>query len=156
MPHRLLVLVLLACFSLVGLGLSAGPVPVEVPNRSQKKLEELSTHIVTGEVVAIYERKVEDRSWATTYRIAEINVEAVEKGELEVESGPIYVRYWDRSWTGGSPPPTSTNGHRGLPSEGDSLRIYLARNAYDGFGTSNEDGGLNVLGPNGFAPLEKK
>ena len=40
---------------------------------------------------------------------------------------------------------------RRIPKEGDRVRVYLARNAYDGFG-DNGDGGFNVIGANGFAP----
>jgi hypothetical protein len=50
-------------------------------------------------------------------------------------------------------PPPSTSGHRGLPEEGDRVRVYLARNAYDGFTDQNEDGGYNVIGANGFELL---
>ena len=32
--------------------------------------------------------------------------------------------------------------------------MYLARNAYDGFGADNKDGGLNVIGANGFEKLK--
>lgn len=146
----------LACALLYGFAVGASPAPVEVPNRLKEQLEELATHVVTADVVAIYERKVEARSWATTHRVAEVRVKTVEKGELPDEDGLLYVRYWDREWVGKRPAPPSTNGHRGLPSEGDSVRLYLSQNAYDGFGTTNEDGGFNVLGPNGFAPFETK
>lgn len=151
MPYR--ILAILACAVLYGFALGANPAPVEIPNRSKEKLAELSTHIVTAGIVALYERQVEARSWATTHRVAEMRVKRVEKGELHDADGLIYVRYWDRKWVGKRPGPPSTHGHRGLPSEGDSVRLYLAHNAYDGFGTTNEDGGFNVLGPNGFAPI---
>ena len=39
---------------------------------------------------------------------------------------------------------------RYLAEEGETRRIYLARNSRDGFGDDNEDGGLNVIGANGF------
>jgi hypothetical protein len=45
--------------------------------------------------------------------------------------------------------------HRGLPASGYSVRVYLARNAYDGFTNQNKDGGFNVVGPNGFEVLKK-
>jgi hypothetical protein len=52
--------------------------------------------------------------------------------------------------------PPGTNGHRGCPSEGATLRIYLARNAYDGFSDDNKDGGFNVIGANGFEEMPEK
>jgi hypothetical protein len=36
------------------------------------------------------------------------------------------------------------------------VRIYLARNAYDGYTYENKDGGFNVLGVNGFEKLKPK
>ncbi len=148
---------ILACSLLVGIVAGAkSPAAVEIPDRSTEKLEELATHIVTADVVSIYDREVEARSWATTHHVAEVRVKSVENGALADDDGLIYVRYWQRAWVGGGHPPTSTNGHRGLPAEGDSVRIYLAQDAYDGFGGPNEDGGFNVLGPNGFARLEAK
>ncbi|MBM4002009.1 MAG: hypothetical protein FJ295_01795 [Planctomycetes bacterium] len=48
--------------------------------------------------------------------------------------------------------PPDTSGHRGLPREGQSIRVFLARNAYNGFGET-KDGGFNVIGANGFEAL---
>lgn len=146
-------LAFLACTLLYGIALGAKPAAVEVPNRSPEKLVELATHIVTADVVAIYEREFEARSWATTQYLAEVRVKSVDKGEGIDAEDLIYVRYWDRAWVGGGHPPPSTSGHRGLPAEGDSVRVHLAQNAYDGFGMPNDDGGFNVIGPNGFTVL---
>ena len=77
--------------------------------------------------------------------------DAVEKGEGLATGGLVYARYWTRRFAGRMPPP-STNGHRGIPEEGNRMRIYLARNAYDGFGET-KDGGFNVIGANGFEKL---
>ena len=80
-----------------------------------------------------------------------------EKGEGPAKGGLVYARYWTREWTGKGPMPPGTSGHKGCPSEGKTLRIYLARNAYDGFSDGNKDGGYNVIGANGFeAIVEKK
>ena len=49
--------------------------------------------------------------------------------------------------------PPSSPGHMGTPVEGDTVRVYLARNAYDGFTMDNTDGGFNVIGGNGFEKL---
>lgn len=71
-----------------------------------------------------------------------------EEGRLE------YVRYWTQEWTGSLEKlQVGTNGRRRLPKEGETLRIHLARNAHDGFTDENDDGGLNVIGANGFERL---
>lgn len=120
-----------------------------------KGLRRTATHVVTGEVVAIYTRAATKGDWAYTHYLAEVKVAKVEKGEGLTSGGLVYVRYWRRKFTGAVPPP-STGGHRGLPKEGQSLRIYLARNAYDGFTKENHDGGFNVIGANGFEKLAAK
>ena len=87
------------------------------------------------------------------FHCAEIRISKVEKGKDVTAGGLAYVRYWTRQWTGPGDMPPSTNGHRGLPKAGEILRIYLARNAYDGFSNENNDGGFNVIGANGFEKL---
>ena len=87
--------------------------------------------------------------------MAEVKVAAVEKGE-GIEKGSLaYVRYWTRVWAAQGEMPPSTTGQRRLPKSGEKHRIYLARNAYDGFAgkEGNSDGGLNVIGANGFEKL---
>jgi hypothetical protein len=116
------------------------------------QLRETATHVITGEVKAVYSHTVREGSWRVTRYLAEVAVGTVEKGDGLQAGGLAYVRYWHRSWSGPGYPPPSTNGHRGLPAVGQTVRIYLARNAYDGFGTT-DDGGLNVIGANGFEAL---
>jgi hypothetical protein len=41
-----------------------------------------------------------------------------------------------------------------LPQPKERFRIYLARNAYNGFGHTN-DGGYDVIGANGFEKLKE-
>src|SRR5438093_1483362 len=57
---------------------------------------------------------------------------------------------WQNGWVGKTKQPPSTNGHHGIPDKGESVRVYMARNAYDGFTDDNKDGGFNVIGGNGF------
>ena len=85
--------------------------------------------------------------------MAEVQVAAVEKGEGIRLDRPLYVRFWTRGWKGRGYPPPGTSGHSGLPREGASVRLYLARNAYDGFGTERHDGGYDVIGVNGIQTL---
>lgn len=122
----------------------------EVPNRSPEQLMKQATHVVIGDVVRIYERKEQEGLREVKRYLAEVRIKAVEKGE-GIETGSlIYVRYFTRS----NPPGVAdTAGHRGLPKDGDHVRIYLARNASDGFDRTNNDGGFNVLFPNGFEQL---
>lgn len=128
----------------------------EKPNLPAASLAKTATDIVTGEVLAIYTRSEDEGNWEYTHYVAEVKVDGVEKGD-GLKSGQLaYVRYWTRSWDGWGMAPPSTNGHRGLPSKGQRRRIYLAKNAYDGFQTDNDDGGFNVIGANGFEIMSEK
>jgi hypothetical protein len=125
----------------------------EKPNMSPEALRKTATHVVTGQVVGVYERTESAGDWKYTRYVAEIRVDRSEKGEGINKGDLIYARYWQRGWVGRGQAPPSTNGHRGLPDPGQSVRVYLARNAYDGFSTDNKDGGFNVIGANGFEAL---
>jgi len=141
----------IAVITVAGTGL----VMAEKVDTPGKGLREEATHIVTGEVAAIYQRRETVGDWRYTRYCAEVRISKVEKdaGKDLAKDGLVYVRYWRRSWVGDGPMPPSTSGHRGLPKAGENLRIYLARNAYDGFTFDNKDGGYNVLGANGFEKL---
>jgi hypothetical protein len=140
--------VLLALLSLGSLWAFAAP--VEKVDMTPEQLQKTATHVVVGEVKQIWTREESDSNWKTTHYCAELAVSAVEKGEGIEPRGVVYLRYWRRQWVGSGPIPPSTNGHRGLPEAGSDVRVYLARNSYDGFG-STKDGGFNVIGANGFA-----
>ena len=158
MPHLSMrrvsvVLTLLATVACLNL---AAIVLAEVPNRSPEWLRERATHVVTGEIAAIYERKSTEGNFKVRRCIAEVRLKSVEKGEALAPGDVIYVRYFHRSQRA-FVRIADTNGHRGLAKEGESLRIYLARNAGDGFNSAEEnaDGGYNVVFPNGFERLAK-
>lgn len=123
----------------------------EKADLSPEALRSTATHIVLGEVKQIWTRAESSGSWDTTRYVAEIAVELVEKGEGLEPGALVYARYWHREWDGWGAPPADTNGHRGLPRAGERVRVYLARDAYDGFGDTR-DHGFNVIGANGFAP----
>ena len=127
----------------------------EKAQMSPDALKKVATQVVVGDVVAIYARETKEGRWKYTRYCAEVKVTAVEKGTDAKVGDLVYARYWQRRWASLGVPPPSTNGHRGLPKEGESLRIYLARNAYDGFSMENNDGGFNVIGANGFERLKK-
>lgn len=129
----------------------AAPRPlVEKINLSPEGLRELATHVVKGQVRAIYSQEAREGGWWVTRRVAEVRVDVCEKGKGLERGDLVYARYWTRRWADDGSPPPSTFGHRELPAQGETLRIYLARNAYDGFSTKNDDGGFNVIGANGF------
>ena len=142
-----LVLVLLG-----GGGGGLGVLHAEKVNMPPSALKKTATHVIVGEVAQIYERKEVSEEWNTTYYLAEVRIKEVEKGDGIKAGELVYVRYWNRSPTPNRPIPLDTNGHRGLPKKGETLRIYLARNAYNGFGSTN-DGGFDVIGANGFERL---
>ena len=153
MPRTRLSLVLLAVFALAaGLLVPSEPARAEKVDMSPEQLKKTATHVVTGEVVAIYERTAREGRYIVTRRVAEVRIDAVEKGEGLAKGGLVYVRYWTRKWAGRGHMPPGTTGHRGLPAEKARIRVYLAKNAYDGFGTT-KDGGFNVIGANGFEAL---
>ena len=128
----------------------------EKPNMTPAALRKTATHVVVGKVTAIYTRVSMEGRWRYTRYVAEVKIHKVEKGDSLKAGGLVYARYWDREWLGRDMP-TSTSGHRGLPKEGETLRMYLARNARDGFSGAdkNNDGGYNVVGANGFERLKK-
>ncbi|HJQ79378.1 MAG TPA: hypothetical protein VJ828_05455 [Lacipirellulaceae bacterium] len=138
--HRLICnLLSIASMSVAGL---AGAAYAEIPNKSPDQLEELASHIFTGKVMKIY--STVDRSspkWEFTYSVAEIQVADVEKGEHEGRLA--YVRFWRKRFMGDGPPEPSHYGHRGVPKVGSHTRVYVM--------TEEEDGGYDVLSPNGFA-----
>ncbi len=127
----------------------------EKVSMSPEQLRKTATHVITGTVSHIFQRSETVDDWQYTHYVAEIRVGDVEKGDGINQDRPLYARYWKRRWIGETLVPPSTSGHRGLPAEGDTLRIYLARDAYDGFTRSNDDGGFNVIGANGFEALPK-
>lgn len=146
--NRLLSLLTIALAAFVAVPVMAEKVPM-----SPAEMLKTATHVVKGQVNSIYERVVRDVNWETTYYVAEVRVDECEKGDGLKKGDLMYVRYWQRGWIGKGNPPPSTAGHRGLPVQGETLRIYTSRNAYDGFSTGNNDSGFNVLGTNGFEKL---
>jgi hypothetical protein len=130
------------------------PVLAEKVDMTSEELRATATHIISGQVLAVYQRTETAGDWKYTRFIAEIRVHDCEKGEQISKGDLVYVRYWHRAWVGKGRQPPSTSGHRGLPGEKESVRVYLARNTYDGFGNDNNDGGFNVIGANGFEKLK--
>jgi hypothetical protein len=131
----------IVCASVAGIG---GVACAEIPNMSSEKMQEIATHIFTGKVVKIYST-VERTSpqWEFTYSVAELDLTDVEKGEHDGRLA--YVRFWRRRYLGDGPPEPGHYGHRGVPKVGSQTRVYVM---------TEEDGGYDVLSPNGFAPID--
>ncbi len=144
---------LLILISLSSLSLTVPTLAPDKVDMTPVDLEKTATHVVLGEVTSIYTKEETVGKWCYTRYLAEVHVADVEKGIGLAKGELIYARYWTRRYLGQVAPP-STNGHRGLAKEGETLRIYLARNAYDGFQRINDDGGFNVIGANGFEKLK--
>jgi hypothetical protein len=132
---------------------AAGPSRGEKVPLSPEELRATATHIVVGQVTAVYTRAETSGDWQYTHYLAEVRIAETEKGDGLKKGEPVYVRYWQRRWISRQKQPPSTIGHRGLPNQGDTIRVYVARNAYDGFGNTS-DGGFNVIGANGFEAVK--
>jgi hypothetical protein len=127
------------------------PAWAEKPDTPPQALREAATHVIVGTVQAVFQRTERGGGWETNRFVAEVRVGKDEKGGL-AEGTLAYVRYWTRRWVGPGAPPPSTNGHRGVPAEGETLRIYAVARGHNGFGETT-DGGLDVYGANGFERL---
>jgi hypothetical protein len=123
----------------------------EKADASPESMRAAATHVIVGTVQAVYARQEREGRWQVTRYVAEVRVAADEKGGL-AEGQLAYVRYWTRTWIAASAPPPSTSGHRGIPKEGETLRIYVVGKGHNGFGETT-DGGLDVYGANGFERL---
>jgi hypothetical protein len=125
---------IVACVAVVAAGLWAA---AEVPRQTPEQLQKNSSHIVTGEVLAVYSYDDKDGDMVTARHVAEIKVDAVEKGEGLAAGQVVYVRLWTvkkrpEGWVGAS-------GHS-VPKPGDVVRAHVTR---------GEDGRLDALLPNG-------
>jgi hypothetical protein len=125
---------------------SSGSAFAAIPPLSQERMDEIASHVIVGKVLRIYSNV--DRStppWEVTQNVAEVRVQKVEKGEFKAPLA--YVRFETRQVMKGHQPMPGDTGHYGIPKPGETTRVYV---------TTHEDGGLNVLAPNGFAPAKKK
>lgn len=142
---RTLVLVSLFAFCLPHAAAERAPA-------SKDAMRKAATDVVVGRVARVYSTVETNKSWRVTRYVAEVVVEKTEKGATK-KGDLLYVRYWQQRWSGLGTPPPSASGHSGIPTKGESLRIYGVRTGYNGFGQTT-DGGLDVYGPNGFERLK--
>jgi HEAT repeat protein len=148
-----ILVVVVTCISLA-LNLSSTSARAEKVALSPEQLHKLATHIVVGQVKAIYSYETKDANWETTHHIAEVAIESVEKGGELKPGGMVYARYWRRSWINPRLQPPDTSGYRFGAKIGDQVRLYLVNKGYDG-GGQNSDGGFNVVFNNGCEVLAK-
>ena len=143
---------------LVALVLVLGLTPAllaERPNLDRDGLKAESTHILIGEVKAVYSRDVRTvfRGEVTvkTHYLVEIEVDAVEKGEGFAKKDLAYVRCWLRTKSPRRPTP-GPSGHGPIPKAGDRVRAYVAKGECGP--TLQEDNGITAVYPNGFQILQ--
>lgn len=143
---------LASLFILCNLSSLPNAISAEAP-RSKQQLKKMASHIVVGKILGIYEKKEKIKdddgfSWERTRSVAEVQIERTEKGEGIDKKNPLYIKYWSQRANGFFPVPGLTGQWENF-KEGDSLRIYLAKQVTDGYKV-NQDGGYHVIGPNGF------
>ena len=127
---------------------------------SKQQLEKIATHIVVGNVKAIYSYKQSEgiplvSGYVYDRKVAEVKIKRIEKGKIA--ENLVYARYWSRSWKGIGLPPPGGQSYDPQPKVGQTCRFYLAKNASDGWSSqdSNQDGGYNVVYVNGVEPISK-
>jgi len=156
----------LACMTLaLGIAPFAGAEKVDLP---AVELRRISTHVIVGKVLAVRHQVETEGEYRYIRYVAQVKIGTVEKGADLCPGEVCEVRYWHRTWQpqgetlkkvtewrkrGMAVVRPDTQGHRGKPGVGDTMRIYLARNAYDGFYPNNNDGAYHVIGANGFQKL---
>ena len=156
---------LLSCLAVWAL--TSMPVHAErVPLTPLEKKSE-ATHIVTGEVKALYSWNKETNLYGPgtilTQFLIEIEVQSVEKGEGLKAGELVYVRSWRlkrigaNGWsrdTDGTIRVTAVgpNGHFVIPQKGERIRAFLAYGEYAA--TAQTDNAYAVVYPNGIDVLD--
>ena len=90
----------LSLFAVVTLAALVTPVRTEKVDMSPEALRKTATHVIIGQVTAVYERTETTGDWKYTKYVAEIRVEACEKGDGIKKGDLVYARYWRRAWIG--------------------------------------------------------
>ena len=116
------------------------------------QLEKAATHILVGKVRSVSSSTNTMSRYEVTSYIAEIGVDAVEKGSGLKPGDVVRVRYTSNAWLGPGPPPPHDSGHRQRPRKDDYIRVYLVNQGYNGAGYTT-DGGYDVYYNNGFEIL---
>jgi hypothetical protein len=123
----------------VALLVAAAAASAAIPKLSPDELKERATHIVVGDVRAVYSAEVGDRpDYSDRKFCIELTPSAIEKGEGLKEGRVHYARTWKpgkrpQGWTG-------SQGQNTIPQPRQQVRLFLRE---------SKDGGLDVLDPNG-------
>ncbi len=136
---------------LLALALLVQPTRADKPVLRPADLQRKATHIVEGKVLTISQRTSRKGDTKTIRYVAKIKVGEVVKG-TGVKPGDIFpARYWQTVWLGkGQAPPDAANRYFDPAQVGAKVRVYVGR---DHGGVWPDDGGFNVLFPNGFKTL---
>src|SRR5688572_9556404 len=135
MTHNRIKLAAIAVLLLLATALARAAIPKLSPD----ELKQRATHIVTGEVRAVYSLESGERpDYADRKFCVELTPSAVEKGEGLKEGRALYVRTWKpakrpQAWTG-------SQGQNKIPEPNQRVRLYLKE---------SKDGALDLLDPNG-------
>ncbi len=143
--------VITATAGLLALALLVQPARTAKPVLRPADLQRKSTHIVEGKVLDISQRASRKGDTKTIRFVVKIKVGKVVKGK-GVKAGDVFpARYWQTVWLGeGRAPPDAANRYFDVPKVGATIRVYVGR---DHGGVWPDDGGYNVLFPNGFKTL---
>lgn len=120
-----------------------GSAQAEVPLMSSAQLQKAASHIVVGNVQAVYSTVKQSDYYEDTQSVAEIAVVSVEKGKQIATGNVVYAHYWQKRWIGKGTSPPGSSGHIGV-AKGDIVRAYIQR----------RDRKFQILLPNGFAKLK--
>lgn len=134
---------LLAVVGMIVMGLAGGVCIAAIPELGPDALVRAATHIFRGQVVRVYSsvEKMSDQ-WETTFYVAEVRLTGQDKGE---SLGPLaYVRFQGRRYIGPGMGPPGDYGIQNPPKPGAKVQVF-ARLA--------QDGGLDILRPNGLQVL---
>jgi hypothetical protein len=125
-------------------------VPADIAPLSREKLEERSSHQITGQVKRVYmAREVEKQDFGPyeyTYYVVEVAVTSVGKGAGIRKGDMAYIRCNRIKWIGVGLPPPGHSGHTTVPAKGDTIAAYLRQ---------NKDRGYDILLPNGCTILAR-
>ena len=99
----------------------AAIVPAHGERRHEKRSE--ATHVLEGEVVAVYERKTK----AFRHYIVQLRVEKIEKGKNVAVGDFLYASCFLRDKVS-RPVMPGPGGHAAVPTEGQQVKVFLNRN----------------------------
>ena len=115
----------------------------EVPLMSSAELQEAASHVVVGEILAVYSTTDTSGNYKNTRSVAEIAVVNVEKGADITIGDTVYAHFWNKSWIGKGTPEPGSSGHLGV-AKGEFVRAHLNR----------KNGTYKVILPNGLTKLK--